>query len=82
MSRKAWLHGLLGAAITGAATAAGGVLSAMAFVPKMAWTVEFWATVGGAGVFGGLTGALLYLRKSPLADESIPGALDQAVKKQ
>ena len=63
---KAWLHGLLGAALTGAATTAGAVLSAMAFSPKMVWSIEFWATVGGAGIAGGVTGALLYLRQSPL----------------
>ena len=67
-SMKIWLHGLAAAAITGAATTGGGVLSAMAFAPKMVWNVEFWATVGGSAVFGAVFGAVLYLRKSPVPE--------------
>lgn len=66
MNWRTWLHGLAAAALAGAATTAGAVFSAMAFSPKMVWNSEFWVTVGGAAVAGGVGGALMYLKQSPI----------------
>lgn len=61
MNWKAWLHGLLGATIAGAATTVGAVSGATA-----TGTPLDAKAVGGATLGGAIAGAVLYLRQSPI----------------
>lgn len=62
---KKWLHGLLGAVISSAATTVGAAGGA-----SMAGTPLEIKQLGGAAVGGAITGAVLYLRQSPIPAES------------
>jgi len=65
MTWKHWLYGLGAALVGGAATSAGGALGAMVAGVDV-FTVLFWKIVGGAVIFGGISNAVAYLRRSPL----------------
>lgn len=67
MNWKKWLHGLLGAVISGTVTTVGATIGATASGSPM----DAKAT-GGAALGGAITGAVLYLRQSPLPPDDEP----------
>lgn len=70
MKWKKWLHGLLGAVVSGAATAVG----AVAGMVGSGETHMDAGAVTGAAVGGAITGAVLYLKQSPVPPDASNGA--------
>ena len=61
---KKWLHGFLGAVISSTATTVGAVAGS-----TISGTPMDMKAVGGAALGGAITGAVLYLKQSPIPEE-------------
>jgi len=60
---KLWLHGLIAAAVVGAATGASSVMGSLAIGDGLTHGLK---VAGATGLIAGLAAALLYLKQSPV----------------
>lgn len=60
-----WIHGLISAALSGAAASLGGVIGAQAIGVNI-FTRDFWVIVGATAAGGALMTVVAYFKQSPL----------------
>lgn len=66
MTVKHWLHGLMAAIVSGSASTVGAISGA-----AVSGTPMDFKAMGGAAIGGALTGAIFYLKQSPVPFDDV-----------